>query len=368
MEDHWDEFCKLNKDKIDFYRPNAYKEVQKVIDCMNKNLGCNIYECPECHDVIFVSNTCKSRMCTSCGYKYKMIRVENILEKVYNCNHRQIVFTIPKELRKFFYSFKYMDLLFDAVCQTIYSIYNVKFKTNKKGKLKKYISKTKYMPGFFSFLHTFGRDMKWNPHIHVLLAELKIGDGNLIKKIDYFDFNALSMRFQKILYDLMDKNIPGFSKTIKKEQYEKHKNGLYVYAEKKKFSHLKDGIEYVTRYCGRPCISENRIISYDGKNVSFSYIDHYDNIEKIKTVLVLEFIGLLLDHLIPYNFRTIRSYGFYHVKTIAHSSIVKLISDEKIKIRRQFLNFELSILKSFNRNPLYCPNCDVKMNLLCLVT
>ena len=124
------------------------------------------------------------------------------------------------------------------------------------------------MPGFFSFFHTFGRDMKWNPHIHVLLAELKIGDDNQIKKIDYFDFNALSMRFQKILYDLMDKNIPDFSKTVKKEQYEKHKNGLYVYAEKKKFKHLKDDIEYVARYCGRPCISENRIVSYDDKNVT----------------------------------------------------------------------------------------------------
>jgi len=368
LEDHWNVFSLQHYDTILKYRPNAFSEVKKVIDCMNKNLGCSIYECPECHDVIFVSNTCKSRMCTSCGYKYKMIGVENILEKVYNCNHRQIVFTIPKELRRFFYSFKYMDLLFDAVCQTIYSIFNIKYKKDKKGRLKKYVSKIKYLPGFYSFLHTFGRDMKWNPHIHVLLAELKIGDGELIKKIDYFDFDSLSKRFQKILYDLMDKNIPEFTQIIKNTQYEQHKNGLYVYAEKKKFKHLKDGIEYVARYCGRPCISENRIISYDGQNVTFSYIDHYDNVEKNKTVSALEFISLLLDHLIPYNFRTIRSYGFYHTKSKADNKIIKLISEEKHKLRRQFLKFEISILKSFNRNPLYCPHCDVKMYLLCLVT
>ena len=368
LEDHWDEFCLHHYDTIQKYRPNAFKEVQKVIDCMNKNLGCNVYECPECHDVVFVANTCKSRMCTSCGYKYKMIRVENILQNIYNCNHRQIVFTIPKELRSFFYSFRYMDLLFDAVCQTIYSIFNIKYKKDKKGRIKKYVSKIKYLPGFYSFLHTFGRDMKWNPHIHVLLAELKIGVGELIKKIDYFDFDALSKRFQKILYDLMDKNIPEFTQIIKNTQYEQHKNGLYVYAEKKKFKHLKDGIEYVTRYCGRPCISENRIISYDDESVTFSYIDHYDNLEKTKTVSALEFISLLLDHIIPHNYRTIRSFGFYHTKSKADSKIVKLISQEKQKIRRQFLKFEISILKSFNRNPLYCSHCDVKMNLLCLVT
>ena len=30
-------------------------------------------------------------------------RVENILQTAYNCNHRQIVFTIPEQLRKYFF-------------------------------------------------------------------------------------------------------------------------------------------------------------------------------------------------------------------------------------------------------------------------
>ena len=43
------------------------------------------------------------RFCSSCGYKYKLERVENILQKAYKCKHRQIVFTIPKELREYFF-------------------------------------------------------------------------------------------------------------------------------------------------------------------------------------------------------------------------------------------------------------------------
>lgn len=130
---------------------------------------------------------------------------------------------------------------------------------------------------FFAFLHTFGRDLKWNPHIHVLIAELKIS-GDKISKWNYFDYNALSKRFQKILLDLLskrlDKNI--FSNELKKELFLNHKNGFYVYAEPKKFNSLKDGVEYVTRYCGRPAISENRIINYDGENVTFCYNAHED--------------------------------------------------------------------------------------------
>ena len=47
--------------------------------------------------------------------------------------------------------------------------------------------------------------------------------------------------------------------------YKKYNRGFYVYAEKKKFKSLNGGIEYVTRYCGRAPISENRIINYDEK-------------------------------------------------------------------------------------------------------
>ena len=185
FEDHWDEYYNLNKDKVDKYRPNANTEINKIIDCYNKNLGCSVYECPKCHDFSFVGHTCKSRLCTSCGYKYKLIRVNNILNHAYNCPHRQIVFTIPEELRcYFFFPFgKMINILFEAVEDTIYSILNETYRSKKnKRKKKKYSNKTIYKPGFFMFLHTFGRDLKWNPHIHVLIAEIKMG-GDMVYTI-----------------------------------------------------------------------------------------------------------------------------------------------------------------------------------------
>lgn len=71
----------------------------------------------------------------------------------------------------------------------------------------RYVSKIISKPGFFSFLHTFGRDLKWNPHIHVLIAEIKINKIFKVQKWDYFNFDALSKRFQKILLDLIEKEL-----------------------------------------------------------------------------------------------------------------------------------------------------------------
>lgn len=107
------------------------------------------------------------------------------------------------------------------------------------GKLKRYKSKTKFTPGFFAFLHAFGRDLKWNPHIHILIAEIKLFKDNWFKW-EYFDFNALSKRFMKILLDLMDDYLNASSfKSLKNKLYKTYKNGFYVYAEKKNLKILK---------------------------------------------------------------------------------------------------------------------------------
>ncbi len=371
LEDHWDSVYAKHKDSIDKYRPNATIEIQKVIDCHNKNLGCSVYQCPKCQDFVFIGYTCKSRFCSSCGYKYKNERVESILQTSYNCPHRHIVFTIPEELRYyFFFPFdQRIDILYKAVNKTLYSLFNETFKFDKKSrKLKKYICKVKNTPGFFAFLHTFGRDLKWNPHIHVLIAELKLCDNGLISKFDYFDFNALSKRFQKILLDLLEKEIGSSFKQEKYNSYKKHKNGFYVHAPKKKFKSLKDSMEYVTRYCGRVPISENRIISYDGVNVTFSYNDHKDESYHEITVSAEEFIGILLRHLIPTQFKIIRYFGFYRKKHKLHDKMIMLIDKAKRNFRNSILRHQVSILKSFYRNPYNCPHCDINMDFIAEIT
>ena len=274
FEDHWESTYIANKDLIDKYRPNAVIEVQKIIDCYNKNLGCSVYECPNCHDIIFVGHTCKSRFCSSCGYKYKNDRVESILQTAYNCNHRQIVFTIPEQLRNYF---------------------------------------------FFPF-------------------ENRI---NLL-------FKELGKSFNK----------------LKKELFIKYSKGFYVYAEPKEFKDFKSGVEYVTRYCGRVPISENRIVNYDGSNVTFSYIGHDDNKYHEVTVNASQFIMILLRHLLPSQFKIIRYYGFYRKKHNIHSKMIPLIKHHCRNFRKQLLKYEVSISMAFHRNPYNCPKCDTKMNFV----
>ena len=131
---------------------------------------------------------------------------------------------------------------------------------------------------------------------------------------------------------------------------------------------MKDGIEYVARYCGRVPISENRIVNYDGENVTFCYNAHEDGEYHEKTVSAVDFIKLIIKHLVPEQFKIIRYYGFYRKKHKLHNKLKLLIEKEIINIRRQLLKYKMSILKNFNRNPYNCPKCDVKLNYVVEIT
>ena len=152
--------------------------------------------------LLLVNHVFKSRFCCSCGTKYTLDRADTIARKSINCPHRHITFTIHHDLWPLFQKDRsLLNLLFDAVSSTILSwFYEQNHKEN-------------FTPGFISTLHTFGRDLKWNPHIHVLITEGAAGNFTPWKK---FEGN----RFQTTLLVLLEKHFG-------KHRFKSFKNHIY---------------------------------------------------------------------------------------------------------------------------------------------
>lgn len=128
FENHWNtnEFSQIIK-----YHPNANKEINKIINCSNHNLGTSVYVCPNDDEVFFCHHTCKCRLCSSCDIKSQKIKTNHILQRCLNITHRHITFTVPNDLVSwFFFYLNSNNLLFEFVSDTIYSIVNGK--VNKK--------------------------------------------------------------------------------------------------------------------------------------------------------------------------------------------------------------------------------------------
>lgn len=333
FEEHWDAFIKVNT-----VRPVVHHEIRKVINCGKISLGFSIYEC-DCGNVKIVPFRCKSRFCNSCGYQYQKYRADAVKSKLINCNHRHIVFTIAKELRVFFRKDRsLLNILFQSAADTISQWLLNQNKSEH------------FTTGMISTLHTFGRDLKWNPHIHMLVSLGAVGKTIPFRAFNFIPFAMLRKRFMTTLLYNLNKAINTSSfKALVNNLYLLKDNGFYVYAYAK-ITNIKDVIDYMVRYIGRPVIAQKRILKYENGLVTFCYNRHQDNKYVEETLPVFDFIKRLIIHIPERYFNMIRYYGLY----AKLHSLIPMKKKLPIKHVRLMNLWFMRIWQSFGFNPLKC--------------
>lgn len=337
--DHWDAFIAQGLP----IRPVVSKNVEKVILCGDRSMGYALYHCEDCGKFKYVNFTCKSRFCNSCGAKYAQDRAESISSKLIKCKHRHIVFTIPEELRVYFRKDRsLLHILFEASADTILSWF---YKLNKSENFK---------PGFVSTMHTFGRDLKWNPHIHILLTEGASGNKIVWRKISHIPFSMLRKRWQATLLNLLHRKLGISFYKVKSALYKANRDGFYVYAKSNEDFNSSKAIEYVIRYTGRPAMAQSRILDYDGEFVSFYYDRHEDNERVTEKLHVFDFIKRLIIHIPDEQFKMIRYYGLYAKKHIHSSKLFLLNSSIKMNFWKRHSHWRARLLLAFGIDPLRC--------------
>ncbi|MCP1101023.1 ribosomal protein S27AE [Aequitasia blattaphilus] len=329
-------------------RPVELENIEKMLNCGDPSFGGAMYHC-DCGEWKFVPFRCKSRFCPSCGNMYSIDRTTSMSFKLIKCSHRHLVFTIAEELRHYFLDDRtLLDCLFFAVKSVILRLFRKLNKTEE------------FTPGFICVLHTFGRDLKWNPHIHCLLSEGGTGNNIPWRKVHYFSYEFLRKSFRTALLKAMLSHIgPSFKSEINKN-YLIHKDGFYVYAESNKCN-PDIVIKYIGRYLGRPAIATSRIDDYDGDNVTFHYNRHENEKLVHETVPATDFISRLIRHIPEKQYKMIRYYGIYARHREKDKKLFRAIPTEKHFFLLAFNKWRESILSTFGYDPLKCPNCGKTM-------
>jgi len=348
-------------------RPVVMDNIDRLINCGDPDFGGALYICPKCGEIKYVPYRCHSKLCSTCGAMYSLKRAQSMQSIMIDVKHRHIVFTIDEELRHFFLENRsLLNLLFDSVEDVLSRCFQ-KFAHKSNKELLR--------PGFVMTLHTFGRPLEWNPHIHVLCAEGAFNQWGKWRPMNFFSYEFLRRSFQKVLLDKLRLAIGLSFQKQKVSSYKNHRQGFYVYAQpfkdesgklnKNGDMSTKEIAKYVSRYLGRPVIATSRIDSYDGETVVWHYNKHEN--EELVTVKqpVLEFLKLVFMHLPEKNFKMIRYGGFYaskcksriHAKKFKHKPISKSLS---------LMDWRNSILKSFGYDPLICAKCGSEMHFAAL--
>lgn len=358
---YWDDFLKGPQVIKNGVRPVVHQEVERMMSCGTVDAGFEIYECPNCHKTHIICYTCKSRFCNSCGVKFAAERAEYLSNAVLDVSHRHVVFTIDERLRVYFKKDRLLlNALFEAAKDTIFYTFN---KMNSKKKT--------FTPGFILTLHTFGRDLKWNPHIHVLLTEGAMDENSHYKVINYINYEVLRKSFMSSLFRRMREFYADSAKELSELRkllnviYKEKTNGFYVNTPKMK---NKDGksavVNYIIRYTGRPVMAESRIIDFDYSSeiIHYYYEDHTTEERVEVTEHVIEFMKKLVQHIPEPQFKVIRYCGLYATCDHTHKLAVEKMREKSRKPKRQ-KSYRKELIDTFDTDPLLC-SCGTYMEYI----
>ena len=303
------------------------KAMYSIINCRRPRMGKHIDRCDQCGHYEISYNSCRNRHCPKCqaGKQHEWIgQLEANLPFV---RYFHLVFTLPGELNEIVYKYQKLcyDLLFKVSAQTMLQVAS--------------------SPGFpgiqtgcLSVLHTWGQNLQYHPHIHMLVPAGGLSEDSIewIKTGNKFfiPVKILSMVFRGKFIHQLEKlhikkyiDIPCNFSSLKAELYNKN----WVVYSKKAFAGPGQVIKYLGRYTHRIAISNNRIIAHEQDKVDFLWKDYRDH-SRWKTMQLdtLEFMRRYLLHVLPVNFYKIRYYGIFslagrkqklkHCQELIHSS------------------------------------------------
>ncbi len=291
-----------------------------------------------------VAFSCKSRVCSGCGKVHSDEWSERLVGRLYNVVHRHITFTVPEELWVYFEEHpERRGMMYEGANRTLRKV--------MRGE-----------PGIVMVLHPYGKDLKVNYHLHVLVTEGGINKEGGWEEQGYVSYEGLRKIWQyEILSRIREKGgEERETEEMVKKLFGRYKEGFYVHAEPR-VKEAKGLGRYIGRYIRHPAIADSRIVGYDGEEVKYYYSQREGKkgVKKkvIKRLPVLEFIHGVVRHIPPKQFKMVRYYGLY-APCKAKKVREKMKTMAKGLGRAIYrLGWRKRIKRDFKRDPLRCPRC-----------
>ena len=317
-----DIFLRFYPRYLDKYTPSPQqsKVANCIINCKTGAYGANVSMCEDCGHLQIHCNSCRNRCCPMCQALPKEKWMDKRREDVLDAPYFHVVFTVPQELNPLIYSNQQLlyDALYHCVSETINEL----------------TADTKHLGakvGYICLLHTWGSEMNYHPHIHVILL-----GGGLTSQNQWRDkgeefflpVRVMSKLFRGKYLDIL-KTLWNENKLQFHGRSEQYRN-RYAFKEllnicydkdwvphcKKTFNGAQSVINYLGKYTHRIAISNHRIIRMDEDTVTF-YVKNYreEGSWKELTLTGIEFIRRFLMHVPPKRFVRIRHYGLLCTRT-----------------------------------------------------
>ena len=317
---------------------------------------CSNYECTHTKHITF---SCSSRFCPTCGKKATDEWIAKQLHILPNTSWQHITMTMPNQLW----------IVFKANRKTILK----KLSKVAAKILLKAAKKQGVLPGIFTALHTFGRDLKWNTHVHLSITLEGLTEDDQWQEISFHKESLMRMWRHEVITLLRDSfhelELPKRLERICPDKHywcrwlDRHYQKRWIIHLSKPDKNHYHNVKYIGAYVKRPPLAMSRLKHYDGQEVVFEYLDHKTKTKQINRMDALSFMKRFVQHIPEKGFRMINYYGFLanRVRTKKLEIIYRLLGQLYKKVEK--LSYRTLLKNSFGIDPLECILCGSHMVL-----
>jgi hypothetical protein len=259
---------------------------RRVIACRTGSLGYSWRQLPN-GKWIRRANSCKSRVCPSCGWRATLEWVRSLKANLPDGVYQGISFSMPDVLWDVFWNNR--ELLKDVPtlgAQVVSSWVQKRFSCE--------------VP-IISVGHNFGAHLNFNTHCHLLVTTFGLNcDDFTLRKNLYFPKSILVPTWRDAVLDYLK---AALRKGMRVQSAHVYDVGHYLETQTDAFwngesTPLPKSIlfaKYIARYLRRPPISERRILPSDSRHVRFCTYDKMLKKDVTETLLVEDFLSLLIQ-------------------------------------------------------------------------
>jgi hypothetical protein len=292
-----------------------HRVMRAIESCRTAALGGHVDRCNHCNHERISYNSCRNRHCPKCQNGKRAEWVERRRAELLPIEYFHVVFTIPEQLN-------------GVALQNKATIYKLLFDMSAKT-LQTIAADPKHLGariGFFSILHTWGQNLLFHPHIHVVATGGGLSlDGTAWISCPagfFLPVRVLSRLFRRLFLQALRAVFGAgqlqFHASLKPqgEHFPQLLDQLaqieWVVYAKPPFGGPAQVLDYLGRYTHRIAISNDRLRSIGDSTVTFDWKDYRQKNQwkaRRMTLDAHEFMRRFLEHVLPSRFARIRHYG-----------------------------------------------------------
>ena len=286
------------------------KAIDAITTCRTAERGTSVYRCEAEGSVKSVHHSCRHRSCWLCAQRRRHQWVEAQSERLLDCGHFHVVFTLPAEYRTLwrFNRRWFVEALFATASSTLLELM----------KDERHQGVT---PGIVMALHTWGRQLALHPHVHCVVTGGGLDRGGRWKSSGEY---LLPVAVVKALYrgrlqarvkDAFEAGElslpPDWDEDRFRRCYRQAYRKPWAVRIEPRYVHGRGVLKYLARYLRGGPLSPRQIVRCDARRIGFRYKDHRDGRRKVLELRPEEFTRRLLEHVPEDGQHGVRHYGLY---------------------------------------------------------